>query len=60
MPGYEVNLLYIAALVALIFSGAGACSIEQMRHGQRREAAAIPQAPEVEEATTESEPESVE
>lgn len=28
-PGYEVNLLYIAALVALIVGGAGAFSIDQ-------------------------------
>ena len=31
MPGYEVNLLYIAGLVALILGGAGALSIDEMR-----------------------------
>ncbi len=31
MPGYEVNLLYIAGLVALILGGAGPLSIDEMR-----------------------------
>ena len=31
MPGYEVNLLYIAGLVALILGGAGTLSIDEMR-----------------------------
>ena len=35
MPGYEVNLLYIAGLVALILGGAGACSLERRRAGGR-------------------------
>jgi putative oxidoreductase len=29
-PGYEVNLLYIAGLVALILSGAGALSVDRL------------------------------
>lgn len=29
MPGYEVNLLYIAGLLALIFGGAGAFSVDR-------------------------------
>jgi putative oxidoreductase len=28
MPGYEVNLLYIAALAALLLGGAGAASLD--------------------------------
>ena len=31
LPGYEVNLLYIAGLVALILGGAGALSFESLR-----------------------------
>ncbi len=31
LPGYEVNLLYIAGLVALIFGGAGALSFDGLR-----------------------------
>ncbi|MGH7663326.1 MAG: DoxX family protein [Gemmatimonadaceae bacterium] len=31
MPGYEVNLLYIAALVSLMLSGAGAYSVDGRR-----------------------------
>lgn len=30
-PGYEVNLLYIAGLIALIVGGAGALSIDEWR-----------------------------
>ena len=29
-PGYEVNLLYIAGLIALILGGAGALSIDRL------------------------------
>jgi putative oxidoreductase len=29
-PGYEINLLYIAGLIALIISGAGALSIDRL------------------------------
>jgi putative oxidoreductase len=36
LPGYEVNLLYIAALVSLILSGAGALSIDQLRGRRSR------------------------
>ena len=41
-PGYEINLLYIAGLVALILGGAGALSIDSLRkrRRQRRSAAA--------------------
>lgn len=35
MPGYEVNLLYIAGLVALIIGGAGLYSVDRMLAGQR-------------------------
>jgi putative oxidoreductase len=36
MPGAEVNLLYIAGLLALALMGAGALSVEAMRGGTRR------------------------
>jgi putative oxidoreductase len=35
-PGYEINLLYIAGLVALIIGGAGALSIDALRSGRRQ------------------------
>jgi putative oxidoreductase len=35
-PGYEINLLYIAGLVALILSGAGPFSIDALRSRQRK------------------------
>lgn len=31
MPGYEVNLLYIAGLLALMLAGAGALSVDGLR-----------------------------
>jgi putative oxidoreductase len=31
MPGYEVNLLYIAGLLALLLGGAGALSVDRAR-----------------------------
>jgi putative oxidoreductase len=34
-PGYEVNLLYIAGLVALILGGAGPLSIDALRNRRR-------------------------
>jgi putative oxidoreductase len=42
-PGYEVNLLYVAGLVALISGGAGPCSVDGWlarvrRNAQRRPA----------------------
>ena len=44
-PGYEINLLYIAGLVALILGGAGALSIDSLRKRQRqRRSAATNQA----------------
>jgi hypothetical protein len=36
-PGYEVNLLYIAGLVALILGGAGPLSIDALRNRRRRQ-----------------------
>ncbi len=35
-PGYEVNLLYIAGLLALILGGAGRLSIDGLRAGRKR------------------------
>src|SRR5207244_6931267 len=35
-PGYEINLLYIAGLVALILGGAGPLSIDAMRRRRRQ------------------------
>ena len=34
MPGYEVNLLYIAGFAALALMGAGAFSVDEMRSGK--------------------------
>ena len=39
-PGYEINLLYIAALLALILQGAGPFSIDQLLARTKREPAA--------------------
>lgn len=37
LPGYEVNLLFIAGLLALMLAGAGALSVDQLRaHKARR------------------------
>jgi putative oxidoreductase len=36
-PGYEINLLYIACLVALILGGAGPLSIDALRSRRQRE-----------------------
>jgi putative oxidoreductase len=41
-PGYEVNLLYIAGLLALILRGAGPFSIDQLLARSKREPAASP------------------
>lgn len=41
MPGYEVNLLYIAALLALALFGAGEASVERARTGRRAEPVAV-------------------
>lgn len=35
MPGYEINLLYIAGLLALLLGGAGAYSVDRMRRTGR-------------------------
>jgi putative oxidoreductase len=35
-PGYEINLLYVAGLVALILGGAGPLSIDALRSRRRR------------------------
>ena len=40
-PGYEVNLLYIAGLLALMLGGAGPFSIDRLL-AQRRQRSAIP------------------
>jgi putative oxidoreductase len=40
-PGYEVNLLYIAGLLALILAGAGPCSIDQLLARSKREPATL-------------------
>jgi putative oxidoreductase len=41
-PGYEVNLLYIAGLLALILGGAGLFSIDRLLARRNREPAAAP------------------
>jgi putative oxidoreductase len=41
-PGYEVNLLYIAGLLALILGGAGLFSIDWLLARRKREPAASP------------------
>jgi putative oxidoreductase len=41
-PGYEVNLLYIAVLLALILAGAGPFSIDRLLARRKRERAASP------------------
>ena len=35
MPGYEVHLLYLAGLAALILGGAGACSLDRVLRSPR-------------------------
>jgi putative oxidoreductase len=35
-PGYEINLLYIAGLVALVLGGAGPLSIDSLRRRRRQ------------------------
>ncbi len=37
MPGYEVNLLYIAGFVALALAGPGACSVDRVLAQRRGE-----------------------
>jgi putative oxidoreductase len=41
-PGYEVNLLYIAGLLALILAGAGPFSIDRLLARRQREPVASP------------------
>jgi putative oxidoreductase len=41
-PGYEVNLLYIAGLLALILCGAGPLSIDRLLARRKRRVAASP------------------
>ena len=41
-PGYEINLLYIAGLLALILGGAGPFSIDRLLARRKREPAASP------------------
>jgi putative oxidoreductase len=42
MPGYEVNLLYIAGLLALMLGGAGACALDRQRASRHLEADTAP------------------
>jgi len=42
MPGYEVNLLYIAGLLALMLGGAGAWAVDRQRAGRHLEADTAP------------------
>ena len=44
-PGYEINLLYIAGLVALILGGAGPLSIDFLRKHRRQRFGAAPNQP---------------
>jgi putative oxidoreductase len=41
-PGYEINLLYVAGLLALILRGAGPCSIDRLLSRRKGEPAASP------------------
>src|SRR6516165_238820 len=41
-PGYEVNLLYVAGLLALILAGAGPWSVDRLLARRKREPAASP------------------
>jgi putative oxidoreductase len=41
-PGYEVNLLYIAGLLALVLGGAGPFSIDRLLARRKREPGAAP------------------
>jgi putative oxidoreductase len=41
-PGYEVNLLYIAGLLALMLGGAGPCSIDRLLARRKREPVGSP------------------
>jgi putative oxidoreductase len=41
-PGYEVNLLYVAGLLALILGGAGPISIDRLLARRKQEPAAAP------------------
>jgi putative oxidoreductase len=43
-PGYEVNLLYIAGLLALILAGAGALSVDNWRTRGKKRPSEPPQA----------------
>lgn len=50
MPGYEVNLLYIAGFLAIALGGAGALSVDRML--KRRRAASAPRPGHAERRTT--------
>jgi putative oxidoreductase len=41
-PGFEINLLYIAGLLALILAGAGPCSIDRLLPRRKGEATTSP------------------
>jgi len=45
-PGYEVNLLYIAGLVSLIFTGAGAWSVDHLLARKKEALSARPNEPD--------------
>lgn len=45
MPGYEVNLLYIGGLLALLIGGAGAASADEARRNARETAIPPPPPP---------------
>ncbi len=45
MPGFEVNLLYIAGFLALALGGAGAFSVDRMMEERRRRTAPAPEMP---------------
>lgn len=46
MPGYEVNLLYIGGLLALVLGGAGAYSVDRLWEARRGGAGGSAYAPE--------------
>jgi len=40
-PGYEINLLYIAGLVALMLGGAGPLAVDALRSRRRQRAVGV-------------------
>lgn len=45
IPGYEVNLLYIAGFLALALGGAGALSVDSARRGEQKVTGRLPVEP---------------